>query len=118
MHIHFKIRSPASAALADKRDQTYEFTSQLFFGDALSDQVFAQGPYARKGRRETMNANDGIFRESNGQLQLAVAPSGQGYAATFDIGLDLANAETGRAERSDGSERMGRPPGGRPAGGG
>jgi protocatechuate 3,4-dioxygenase beta subunit len=111
VHIHFKVRTPASAALADKRDQTYEFTSQLFFDEALSDKVFAQAPYAGTGQRDTTNASDGIFRESNGQLLLAVAPSGQGYAATFDIGLDLTNAGTGKAERSDGSERMG--PGGR-----
>jgi protocatechuate 3,4-dioxygenase beta subunit len=111
VHIHFKIRTPASAALADRRNQTYEFTSQLFFDEALSDRVFAQAPYAGKGRRDTTNARDGIFRESNGQLLLAVAPSGQGYVATFDIGLDLTDAQTGRAERSDGSERMGRPGG-------
>ena len=119
VHIHFKIRTPASAVLADQRNQTYEFTSQLFFDEALSDRVFAQAPYAGKGHRDTTNARDGIFRESNGQLLLAVAPSGQGYAANFDIGLDLTNAETGRAERSDGSERMGPPGrrGGPPPGG-
>ena len=118
VHIHFKIRTPASAALADRRDQSFEFTSQLFFDEALSDRVLAQAPYAGKGQRDTTNASDGIFRDSNGQLLLAVSPSVQGYAATFDIGLDLANAETGKAERSDGSERMGPPGGrGRPPGG-
>jgi hypothetical protein len=30
---------------------------------------------------------------------LAVAPANTGYAASFDIGLDLSNAEAGRAER-------------------
>ena len=113
VHIHFKIRSPAAAALADRRDGTYEFTSQLFFDEALSDRVFAQAPYAGKGQRDTTNARDGIFRDSGGQLMLAVAPSGAGYAATFDIGLDLTDAATGRAERSDGPGRMGGPPRGR-----
>jgi protocatechuate 3,4-dioxygenase beta subunit len=107
VHIHFKIRTPSSAALADDRDKLWEFTSQLFFDEALSDRVFAQAPYAGKGRRDTTNASDGIFRESGDQLLLAVAPSGAGYQTSFDIGLDLSNAETGRAERSDGSERMG-----------
>jgi len=105
VHIHFKIRTPAGAALADQRDKAYEFTSQLFFDESLSDRVFAQAPYAGKGRRDTMNASDGIFRESGGQLMLAVAPSGAGYEASFDIGLDLTNAETGKAERSDFSDR-------------
>jgi hypothetical protein len=110
VHIHFKVRTPESAALADQRDKTYEFTSQLFFDEALSDRVFAQAPYAGRGQRDTTNANDGIFRESNGQLLLAVAPSAAGYSTSFDIGLDLTNAETGKAERSDRMERMGPPP--------
>ena len=100
VHIHFKIRTPVAAALADRRDGTYEFTSQLFFDEALSDRVYAQAPYAGKGKRDTTNASDGIFRGSGSQLMLAVAPSGTGYAASFDIGLDLTDARTGRAERS------------------
>src|SRR5215204_1757418 len=40
VHIHFKIRdSPES-------EQGYEFTSQLYFDDALTDEVFTQEPYA------------------------------------------------------------------------
>jgi len=42
VHIHFKIRSSASATAA------YEFTSQLFFDDALTDRVHAQQPYAAR----------------------------------------------------------------------
>ena len=99
VHIHFKIRTPADAALADRRDGTYEFTSQLFFDEALSDRVYAQAPYAGKGKRDTTNASDGIFGRSDGQLMLAVAPSGGGYTASFDIGLDLSDRATGRAER-------------------
>ena len=89
VHIHFKIRTPAAAARAG-RDGTYDFTSQLFFDEALSDRVFAQAPYAGRGRRDTTNARDGIFRASGSQLMLAVKPSGGGYAASFDIGLDLS----------------------------
>ena len=109
VHIHFKIRTPASAALADQTDKTFEFTSQLFFDEALSDRVYAQAPYAGKGKRDTTNASDGIYRDSGGQLLLAVAPAAAGYRATFDIGLDLANAETGRSDRSGGPGGRGRP---------
>lgn len=91
VHIHFKIRTPASAALAGRRDGTYDFTSQLFFDEALSDRVYARPPYAGKGQRDTTNTRDGIFRDSGGQLMLAVTPSGTGYAASFDIGLDLGS---------------------------
>ena len=83
-------RPHAAAARTDRRDGTYDFTSQLFFDEALSDRVFAQAPYAGRGRRDTTNARDGIFRASGSQLMLAVAPSGAGYAASFDIGLDLS----------------------------
>ncbi len=35
------------------------------------------------------NEGDGIYRRSGGQLTLALAPSGEGHATTFDIGLQL-----------------------------
>ena len=74
VHIHFKIRTTTS-----------DFTSQLFFDDALNTQVFAQSPYSQKGTRGIMtNAADGIY---NSQLLLSVTKSGNAYAATFDIGL-------------------------------
>ena len=92
VHIHFKIRTPAAASRPDRRGGTHDFTSQLFFDETLSDRVFAQAPYAGRGRRDTTNARDGIFRASGNQLMLAVAPSGTGYAASFDIGLDLGKA--------------------------
>jgi protocatechuate 3,4-dioxygenase beta subunit len=109
VHIHFKVRTPASAALAGQTDKTYEFTSQLFFDEALSDRVYAKAPYAGRGQRETTNAKDGIYRDSGGQLLLAVAPAAAGYRATFEIGLDLTNAETGRPDRSGGPRGLGRP---------
>jgi len=82
VHIHFKIRSSDSAEAA------YEFTSQLFFHDALTDQVHAQQPYAAKGRRDLRNSGDGIYNQGGSQLVLNVTPTSDGYAATFDIALD------------------------------
>ncbi len=77
VHIHFKIRNGNS-----------EFTSQLFFDDALSAQVFAQAPYAQKGSSGWLkNSGDDIFRQSNNLLTLQVTKSGEAYAATFDIGM-------------------------------
>ena len=59
VHIHFKIRPTSSS----------EFTSQLFFDDALSTQVFAQAPYSQKGTQGiTRNTSDGIFQQSAGKL--------------------------------------------------
>lgn len=79
VHIHFKIRT------ADG----YDFTSQLFFDDDLTDEVFAQPPYNSRGERNLRNDDDGIFGQSGGRMILAVTPVEAGYAATFDVALDL-----------------------------
>jgi hypothetical protein len=36
------------------------------------------------------NARDGIFRNAGAQLTLAVAPAAPGFAATFDLALEIA----------------------------
>jgi hypothetical protein len=74
VHVHFKIRTGTS-----------EFTSQLFFDDALNTQVFAAAPYSQKVAQGVMkNASDGIY---SSKLLLTVTKSADAYAATFDIGL-------------------------------
>src|SRR5215204_5333868 len=86
VHIHFKIRdSPES-------EQGYEFTSQLYFDDALTDEVQSQGSYAQKGQRDLRNSEDGIFRGGGNELLLDLRENGQGYAATFDVALDTTYA--------------------------
>src|SRR5207237_8832048 len=42
-HVHFKIRTTSATG------QSSDFTSQLFFAEALNDQIFAQAPYSQKG---------------------------------------------------------------------
>ena len=79
-HIHFKIRTSSTAGKS-------EFTSQLFFDDAISDQIFAQPPYARASGNRTRNARDGIFRHGGEQLLLRPTKDGVTYAAAFDIAL-------------------------------
>jgi protocatechuate 3,4-dioxygenase beta subunit len=102
VHIHLKIRPNANAV----------FTSQLFFDDALSDQMFAQAPYASKGRRNTLNRTDGIYQD---ELLAAVTQSDQGYAATFPIGVDLSTLGAGQSGGGPGGP-PGRPGGAAPAG--
>jgi protocatechuate 3,4-dioxygenase beta subunit len=81
VHLHFKIRTDPAASRGD------EFTSQLYFEDALNDRVHALEPYARKGARKSRNDRDGIFRRGGRELLLAPARKGPGYAATFDVAL-------------------------------
>lgn len=81
VHVHFKIRTQDAAG------RKYDFTSQLYFDEALTERVFAAEPYARRGGRWLRNAEDGIFRDGGRQLLLAPERDAQGYAATFDVGL-------------------------------
>ena len=82
VHIHFKIRTGLTA-------QAFDFTSQLYFDDALSDVIHAQQPYAAKGQRTLRNAGDGIYRTGGSQLLLTATPTSTGYAAEFRVGLQI-----------------------------
>lgn len=80
VHIHFKIRN----------EQGYDFTSQLFFDDTLTDDAFKTDPYSSRGKRNLRNDDDGIYQQSGGQLMLAMEKVATGYTATFDIGLQMS----------------------------
>lgn len=82
VHIHFKIRTAEGGA-------NYEFTSQLYFDDAFTDAVFVREPYDGRGDRGTRNPDDGIFRDGGDLLTLDVSESDDGYAAVFEIGLQM-----------------------------
>ena len=47
--------------------------------------------YAAKAQRDLRNENDGIYREGGSVLMLAVSQASSGYAAGFDVDLDLSN---------------------------
>lgn len=93
VHLHFKVRTDPAAA------QGYEFTSQLYFDDALTDRVHAREPYAKKGQRTRKNQDDGIFRYGGEQLMLALSGNEQGYGARFHIGMDPDQRRGNRRRR-------------------
>ncbi len=104
VHIHFTIRTKG----ADGQD--YQFTSQFFFDDALTDQVDSQEPYASKGQRNTRNANDNIFNGGGDQLLLNVqGDSTNGFTTAMNIGLDLTDTGVGASDLASGPGR-GLPP--------
>ena len=70
IHIHFTVRVGGRA---------YS-TSQLFFDDALSDEIMATAEYTGRGRRNTTNKNDNILR-----------------------GVDLTKVVMGTAKRDEGA---------------
>ena len=81
VHIHFKIR------WTDAANKAHSFTSQLYFDDALSDNIFKNAPYNTTRARDTRNANDFIYRRGGQDLMLNLTQDGAGYVANFSIGL-------------------------------
>ena len=84
VHIHFKVRTQATAGPGT------EFTSQLYFDEAVTDRIMALQPYsARDSQRRTRNERDGIYRNGGNRLTLTPVERSGSYAATFDIGLRI-----------------------------
>lgn len=87
IHVHFRVRAFDGAAT------TFDFVSQLYFDDAVSDQVMATAPYDSRGARNTTNATDSIFNgsDANGDgndLLLVLTDDGDGgWVGTFSIGV-------------------------------
>jgi protocatechuate 3,4-dioxygenase beta subunit len=78
VHIHFKIRGSG-----------YQFASQLYFDDTITDRVHARPAYARRGPRRVRNERDGIYRDGGDQLMLALAENNGGFASTFNVALQV-----------------------------
>ena len=69
-HIHFKVRSG-----------NFEFTSQWFMDDNITDSVYSAPPYSTRGARNTRNDSDGIY---NSTLLLPLARQRNvGYIGTY-----------------------------------
>ncbi|CAN5673308.1 intradiol ring-cleavage dioxygenase [soil metagenome] len=83
VHIHFKVRTDSASGRGS------EFTSQLYFDDSITDQVHAMAPYSTKGRGRQKNDHDGIYRIGGKNLMLQLTKEAQGYAGTFDVGLQM-----------------------------
>ncbi|SCY64273.1 Dioxygenase [Nitrosospira sp. Nl5] len=83
VHIHFKIRTDP------RYMRGIEFTSQIYFNDSITDQVYTQPPYASRGPRAPKNEGDSIFRKGGNRLMISLVKTDQGYDGTFDVGLEL-----------------------------
>jgi protocatechuate 3,4-dioxygenase beta subunit len=82
VHIHFKVRS------APTETRGYEFTSQLYFDDAVTDAVHALEPYAAMGSGRISNERDGIYRRQGGRsLMLDVLRKDDRFQGTFNLAL-------------------------------
>lgn len=85
VHVHFKLRLFAGST------RTYEFTSQLFFEESLTDVVHASSLYATRGRRNTVNTSDSIFRRlsaaEKSALTLRTERDGDAYLGVINLGV-------------------------------
>jgi protocatechuate 3,4-dioxygenase beta subunit len=84
VHLHFKVRTNPNGPRGT------DFTSQLYFDEAVTDRVHARAPYASKGRRTTTNEGDGIFKNGGQQLMLKLTENANSLAGTFEMAVKLA----------------------------
>ena len=103
MHIHTKVHLDDSTVL----------TSQIFFDDDLSSEIFQQAPY--KGDPDTTNAEDSISGgdpASNG-TQAAASDDADlgGTRALLLLGVDPEATSTGSGRGAMGGPGRGGPPG-------
>jgi protocatechuate 3,4-dioxygenase beta subunit len=79
VHVHTKVRLNDAEVL----------TTQLYFPDDVTDEIFTEDPYATRGARDTRNEDDGIAGDpaAAGNL-LAVSSAGDGSLGLVVLGVD------------------------------
>ena len=78
VHMHMKVHAGGNQI----------HTTQLFFDDAFTDQVYAASePYASRNSRNVLNSDDGIYGGGGQATTLDVTAAGEGYAATLVVGV-------------------------------
>ena len=77
VHIHVKVHIAGSVV----------HTGQLFFSDALTQEVYKAAPYASRGNPSTTDAQDSIYVNGGRRGLLAVRKNGAGYVGTIAMGV-------------------------------
>ena len=79
VHIHFKVHY---------RNSTY-VTSQFYFPDELTDQVYTRPPYSDRPDRTRRNTDDSVLRGDPAERDLlaSIAEDGDGYFGTITVGI-------------------------------
>jgi protocatechuate 3,4-dioxygenase beta subunit len=108
VHIHFKVR------IYDGSTETLEFTSQMFFTDAMNTAVFKNNaPYnTRSATPDTLDTKDGILGSDAATLTLDPTPDGSGgYTADFSVGVAKSTSQLNNTSAGGGGGPGGGPPG-------
>jgi protocatechuate 3,4-dioxygenase beta subunit len=77
VHIHVKVHAGGRVV----------HTGQLFFPDALTEQVYKAAPYAARGNPSTTDAQDSIYVNGGRRGLLALKKSGTSYIGTIAMGV-------------------------------
>jgi protocatechuate 3,4-dioxygenase beta subunit len=95
VHIHFKVR------IYNGSTETLEFTSQLFFTDAMNATVLANAPYSSRGNPDTTDSTDNIYGTDGASLLLQPTSDGSGgYVADFSVGISGGSSSSGSGSGS------------------
>ena len=77
VHIHIRVRKFSGTTV------TFNFVSQLYFNDTVTDGIFARvAPYNTRPARTTRNTNDGIYSSA---MLLRLADNGSHAIASFNV---------------------------------
>ena len=81
VHIHFKVLY---------RNNSY-VTSQFYFPDDFTDQVYSRTPYSSRPERTTHNTSDSVLRgdPTERNLLASVTEEGDGYYGTITVGVTV-----------------------------
>ena len=77
VHIHVKVHVGGNVV----------HTGQLFFPDALTEQVYKAAPYRARGNPNVTDAADSIYRNGGSRSLLRPVKSGSGYVGSMVMGV-------------------------------
>ena len=85
IHIHVRVRTISGATVLD------DFVTQIFFDDAVSNQVLSQAPYTRTTPRDTTNTNDMVYNgaANSSRMLAALTKTGTGYDAAITVAVNM-----------------------------
>jgi protocatechuate 3,4-dioxygenase beta subunit len=92
VHIHSRVR------LLSGDQTTTNFTTQFFFDDAITDQVYLTAPYNQRRTRDTLNSADSIYSTKDCltgvadgvETNLTLAADSTHAVGSFNVVLDLS----------------------------
>ena len=86
VHIHIKVRT------LEGPEKSFDWTSQLYFNDSITDQVHTQAPYSLHGLPDTRNNQDGIY---TGPSLDGLVQTNSGTRLTLDLNKDKQGSYLG-----------------------